>query len=220
VSRVETWIGATLLIAVGAFAWAVALRAPLRVDASRLAGLPLQLDEWRAVEVPIDGPVEQMLDADFNVQRLYRDPDGNRLWLYVGYYGTGRGGRPEHTPRACYEAHGWKIRERRVVAASGDPPLRVNEYVVERDGERHLVHFWFRSARATGLLGAWDQALDHVIGRIHDERADGSLVRLSARLGEGTVESERSRLLRFATRLDAQLGAHWPEEIAARPDQS
>ena len=212
-SRLETALVGALLIAVGALAWATALRPPLRVDASALAELPLQLDEWTAVDVPLEGPVEKMLRADYNVQRFYREPAGDVLWLYVGYYGTARGGRPEHTPKACYEAQGWEIREQRVVSTGGDPGLRVNEYVVERDGARHLVHFWFRSARATGLLGSWDQVVDQILGRLRDHRADGSLVRLSVPIGERGLELARSRLLRFAQRLDDQLATHWPREF-------
>lgn len=218
-SRLETALMGALLLAVGALAWTMSLRPSLQVDASPLAELPLRIDEWTAVDVPLEGPVEQMLGADFNVQRLYVEPAGAGLWLYIGYYGTARGGRAEHTPRACYEAHGWEIREQRVVSVQGDPGLRVNEYVVERDGVRQLVHFWFRSARSTGLVNDWDRAVDQIIGRVRGDRADGSLVRVSARLGERDVEFERSRLLRFAARIDAQLAAHWPRERPP-PDRS
>lgn len=221
-SRLEAALVGGLLLAVGALAWAIALRTPLQVDVSPLAELPLQLDEWSAVDVPLEGGVEKMLRADFNVQRLYREPGGDGIWLYVGYYGTARGGRPEHTPKACYEAHGWTIREQRVVLAQGNPELRLNEYVVERDGARELVYFWFRSARSTGLLGSWDQALDQIVGRVRDRRADGSLVRLSVPLRDRMREPEvvRSRLLRFARSLDAQLGDHWPLELPPEADPS
>jgi EpsI family protein len=212
-SRVQAALVGALLLAVGAAAWAMALRPPLQVDASPLAGLPLRFDEWTGIDVPVEGAVEEMLRADFNLQRRYREAAGHDLWVYVGYYGTARGGRPEHTPRACYEAHGWQIRERRVLSAPGETGLHVNEYVVERDGMRQLVHFWFRSARATGLLSEWDRALDQIQGRLRGERADGSLVRVSTPLAQRDLEVERSRMLRFAERLDEQLGAHWPREL-------
>lgn len=153
-----------------------------------------------------------MLRADYNVQRFYRHPLGDHAWLYVGYYGTDRGGRPEHTPAACYRAHGWRIEATRRLAVPGAPDLRVNEYRVEKDGHRQMVHFWFRSYRRTGMLGALDQAIDRLVGRLLAGRADGALVRLSAGL-DGLDEVEtRSRLLQLAAALDPVLQAHWPSE--------
>jgi hypothetical protein len=84
--------------------------------------------------------------------------------------------------------------------------------VVERDGREQLVHFWFRSARSPRLLNAWEQAWDQIVARLRTDRADGSLVRLSADLEGSSVERERSRLLRFAAILEPQLADHWPTE--------
>ena len=203
------------LAAVGAVAWALHLRAPLVVDPSPLAALPRDLGEWQSVDLPLDSAVESMLRADYNLQRAYTHPLGELIWFYLGYYGTERGGRPEHTPAVCYEAHGWKISSRRRIEAGSTSPLRVNEYVVERDGERRLVHFWFRSVHRTGLLGPLDQLTDLVTGRLLHGRADGSLVRVSARLDDDDAVTKRTRLLHFAIALDRQLEGYWPREAHA-----
>ncbi len=203
-------------LAVGALAWGLTLRPSLEVDASALARLPMRFDSWVAEEVPLEETVESILRADFNVQRLYRHPLGGAVWLYVGYYGTERGGEPEHTPAACYEAHGWQIESRRSLAVGGVPGLRVNEYVVYRDGERQLVHFWFRSYRRTGLLGAIDRAGDRLLGRLLQGRADGALVRLSTGLADRDVVISRTRLLGFAAELEPALSRHWPSEVPVR----
>jgi hypothetical protein len=88
----------------------------------------------------------------------------------------------------------------------------VNEYLVEQQGVRHLVHFWFRSHRNAGMLGGFDQARDRLLGRLLDGRADGSLVRLSIPVEAGDEPNARSILLQFASAVNAQLGAHWPVE--------
>jgi EpsI family protein len=216
--RREAAHGALLaaLVAVGAAAWLFQLRAPLVVDAAPLGALPRQLGGFDAVDVPLEEKVESMLRADFNVQRAYGQGPGGLIWLYIGYYGTQRGGRPEHTPAACYRAHGWDIRERRVLEI--EPGLRVNEFVVEKDGRRDLVHFWFRSHRSTGLLGGFDQTLDRLLGRLLGGRADGSLVRISTTLAAEDETIARSRLASFAAELEPALARHWPTEttVAAR----
>ena len=201
-----------LLVVVGAFAWTLRLRPSLRVDAAPLASLPHELGAWRGVDVPLESSVESMLRADFNLQRAYVHPFGDTVWLYIGYYGTARGGTPEHTPAACYRAHGWRIEEEQRLVIAPERKLRVNEYLVEKDGQRELVHFWFRSHRTTGVLGLPDRMLDHLLGRVLEGRADGSLVRVSGAV-EGDLPAVRSRLIEFAIRLDRTLDAHWPNEV-------
>lgn len=202
---------AALFVGVGALAWALRLGPDLYVDTSPLAGLPHEIGAWQGFDLPLDSGVENMLQADFNLQRAYVHPLGGTVWLYIGYYGTERGGTPEHTPAACYRAHGWRIVARRTLEVAPERGLRVNEYLVEKDGRQDLVHFWFRSHRRTGVLGAPDRMLDHVLGRLLDGRADGSLVRVSG-VVEGDIVALRSRLTTFALELDRTLDGHWPLE--------
>lgn len=210
--RVGTVLLCVLLAAVGGLAWWLQLQPPLRVDATALTTLPGRIGAWQAEDVPLEDAVEAELRADMNLQRLYRHPTGAEIWLYVGYYGTDRGGRPEHTPRGCYTGAGWGIESSRTLDVAPGSDLRVNEYVVERGGERQLVHFWFRSHRRTGLLGGLDQNVDRLLGRLQDGRADGALVRLSTALDDGDEVEARGRLLAFGATLDPLLAERWPEE--------
>jgi EpsI family protein len=201
-----------LLVAVGAFAWWLELRPSLAADTEPLRTLPRQIGPWRSVDVPLESEVEAALDADFNLQRAYSTGTGDVIWLYVGYYGTERGGRPQHTPRGCYTGAGWGIRAVRALDAAPGGALRVNEYWIERDGEQRLVHYWYRSHRRTGMLGGLDQNLDRLLGRLLDGRADGALVRVSAPLYHGGEVETRGKLLAFAAAIDPLLGERWPRE--------
>jgi EpsI family protein len=206
---------AAAALAVGALAWWLQMRPALVVDPAPLAGLPRQIGSWRSVELPLDSAVESILRADFNIQRAYvRDQAVNKvpIWLYIGYYGTQRGGRPEHTPRGCFTGAGWEIAAASVIGAEDGSGRRINEYHVERHGERQLVHFWYRSARSTGLVGGFDQRFDQILGRLESGRADGALIRLSTPLGPGGDSEARAHLLALGTELDRQLGQYWPVE--------
>jgi EpsI family protein len=214
--RLSTWALAATVIAVGALAWWLQTRPALIVDASPLATLPRTVGAWHSKELPLQSAVESILRADFNVQRAYFEgarPDP--VWLYVGYYGTQRGGRPEHVPRGCYTGAGWDIVSARVIGIGDGSGGRTNEYLVERSGERQLVHFWYRSARGTGMIGGIDQRLDQILGRIQTGRADGALIRLSTELGPGGESEARARLLALGGELERQLVEHWPAERPA-----
>jgi EpsI family protein len=217
-----------MLVCVGAASWWFQLRPPLDVDAAPLMALPQALGSWDAIDVPLDQNVESILRADANLQRAYVHPLGAIVFLYVGYYGTERGGRPEHTPEVCFHSQGWEIAERRTLTVNAESrtpdgaksdgerkSFRVTEFVVEQGGQRHLVQFWYRSHRSTGLLGPLDQALDRLVGRLVDGRSDGSLVRISTPIADGDLVAARSFLLQFAATVDEQLDHHWPVEVAA-----
>jgi EpsI family protein len=200
-----------LLIAIGSAAWMLGLRATPEVDASTLRALPHEIPGWSAADLPLSPAIEEVLGADLNVQRVYQNRVGDLVWLYVGYYSTEAGGRPEHTPRGCYPAAGWTIQDARVLTADPDSGLRVNEYHVVQGTRERLVHFWYRSSRRTGLLGGWDQNVDRFLSRISNGRADGALIRISTPLeSPDQIVSARGRLLSFATRLDPLIGRHWP----------
>jgi EpsI family protein len=214
-SNLTTAILILILLAVGAFAWSLQLKPALEIDASALATLPMRIDIYDGEEVPLDSTVESVLRADFNLQRSYFGA-GSLVWLYVGYYGTERGGRPEHTPRSCYTSAGWGIESARTLRVDPERGLKVNEYLVESNGERRLVHFWFRSARRTGMIGGWDQSIDRFVGRLTEGRSDGALIRISTPLFTDGEVSARGRLLGFASMLDPLIAERWPTESEAR----
>jgi EpsI family protein len=219
----ERWLTiglASVILATGAVSWDVYLRAPLSVRADRLAEIPVEVAGWRGKDIAVETGVAQMLDADFNVQRVYRHPIGGLVWFYVGYYSTERGGHPEHTPWACYPSNGWEIVRRDVVEVDGSENFRANEIVVTRDGESRLVHFWYQSYRKGGMLGDLDQAMERLRNRVIDGRADGSLVRISTPIdGPDSETIARIRLKQFALSIAPLLRDHWPEELdtAASP---
>lgn len=204
------------MVVVGSLAWWLQVRPALIVDGSSLSEIPTHLGSWKGNDIPIETVVESLLRTDASLQREYVHTTGELVWVYVGYYGTDRGGRAQHTPRGCYASQGWAIVESRKIESGGDTPLRANEYLVERDGERRLVHFWYRSHRRGGMLGGLDQNLDRLLGRLFGGRADGALVRLSTPMREPDPSLARARLIRLGAQLDAQLAARWPSEREVR----
>jgi EpsI family protein len=209
-----TLLAFPLLIIAGIVVWSYAMRPTLESHAKSLEGISYELDGYRGVDTPVGEAVEEMLRADFNVQREYFDAFGNVMWVYVGYYSTVRGGTPEHTPRACYVAHSWSVIDSRTIHAPADDDLSVVEYLVESGGQQQLVHFWYRSFRSTGMLSTLGLQLDHVFGKLVTGRGDGALVRLSTPLIGVERETARAAMIRFAATLDRDLARVWPSEAA------
>lgn len=200
------------LLATGLAAWGLRLTSGLAVDTTPLASVPQEVDGWLGRDVPVEDQVAEMLRADFNVQRSYRHSHGSTIWVYVGYYGTRRGGRAEHTPPMCYRASGYRVAESQVLDLQDARGFRAQEMLVEDEGERRLVLYWFRSRERTGILGEFGQMIDRLRNRMTTGRADGALVRVSASVEDGNADAVRSQLVQFAAQFDRVLDRHWPEE--------
>ncbi len=213
--RTSTIAAVALLLLAGMAAWWFQLRPALEPAPASLAALPFHLSSFEGIDSPVGDNVEEMLRADFNVQREYLHPLGQVVWLYIGYYGTQRGGTPEHTPHACYVAHGWKVIEEQTLitdAASGHSAV---EYLVESRGQQQLVLYWYRSYRSTGLLSTLALQLDHIVGKLAEGRGDGALIRLSTPLIGVDRTAARALLMSFARELEPELAKVWPTEKPA-----
>lgn len=73
---------------------------------SQLTNVPLTLGDWQGEEVPENNQeVIILLDPEQYVQRLYRNSQGQYMWLsMIG----GRSSQPFHAPDICYDADGWQ----------------------------------------------------------------------------------------------------------------
>ena len=128
----------TLLLIAGAISWGFQLREPMAVDTRPLGELPSQVLAWEGRDVEMEGTVEEILRADQHVQREYFDEAGVRVWMYLGYYGTLRGGRSEHSPWVCYPAAGWDVLDshtRKLAIGSG-------RKILGRALDRQLAAHW------------------------------------------------------------------------------
>jgi EpsI family protein len=205
---------AALLVS-GGVGWWLHLRPHAEFDPESIEGITFELAGWEGKDIPISEGVERMLRADSHVQRAYVNEAGEKLWLYVGYYGTSRGGRPEHTPWVCYPSAGWRIESSSEIALiEGSNPgerSRANEILVERDGVQRLVHFWYATHRRSGIASESALTIDHLAGRLSVAgRADGALVRISTPIDDRGIARARKRLRRFTDSLIPEIRNRWP----------
>lgn len=203
----------------GAASWWLLLRNVPETDPSSLDALATTLGGWQAIDIEMDQAVADVLGADPNVQRAYHHPLGYTVFVYVGYYGSQRGGVPEHTPSVCYPAQGWKIVESREQTVGGRSGLDVREFVVESERSKRLVHFWYRTSQTSGITSIPGLRMWQFLGRMTNEGTDGALIRLSIPLHDsdgvdGTNwTSARERLFALDLQVEAELDRVWPQAL-------
>ena len=199
-----------VLLAAGAAGWGMAFQPAFNESPASLGTLPHELGGFIGEDLPIEAAVESMLRADFNLQRAYQHSLGDLVWLYLGYYGTERGGTPEHTPDVCYWANGWEVVHDETVTLPGVEGASAREFIVEQGGHQRFVLYWYRSYRAEGIPSTPLLHWDHFAGRLTTGRADGALIRLSTPMPDRDVESARARTRRFAAELVPAIAERWP----------
>ena len=199
-------------------AWAVsaglsALQ-PAPVVAERtLAHLPLELAGFHGENHAYDDETYRVLRADDNLLRLYRGAGDGYVWLYVGYYGTRKGGRTGHLPQHCYPGAGYRIvdlGQETIQPRGWDREVRVNRILVERPSERLVALYWTQSRDRV-----WESGLainvNRFARRLTGRRDDGAFVRLSAEAADDPAAAlERQK--RFAEELIPALASEWPVE--------
>lgn len=181
---------------------------------TNLEKLPMTIGGYSAVDDSFPESVYRVLNADKHVYRHYLDQAGNQVDLYIGYYGTAKGGRTGHNPYACLPGSGWGVVKDEKVAVKPSYyrwPTAINYVVAKKDGSKTLMLHWYQSAGTRVLATGLQQNVQRFMGRVFHNRDDGAFVRVSA----FTVDQEaatKERLVAFARNVLELLPAYWPKE--------
>ena len=191
----------------------VAVRPALVVTETRLERLPLQIGSLTGTEMHFEESVYAVLNADANLLRIYRSPVNEAITLYIGYYGTAKGGRASHLPQYCYTGQGWSIEKWDFVSLDSLSAgrHRINRMIVKKGVERQLVYFWFQS-EATVMATGWDQNWYKFHHRLLYNRNDGAFVRVSMNLPPGEEQQIELKARLFSQAVMMLVPTFWPEE--------
>jgi len=169
------------------------------VVATNLENLPMEIASFKATEDFLPESVYKVLNADKHVYRHYRSDDGSQVGLYIGYYGTAKGGRTGHNPYACLPGAGWGIIDVHKVKLKVDyysNGVEIN-YVLARKGETYeSVLHWYQSDRDKILATGIQQNIQRFLGRVLENRNDGAFIRVSSFTDKRHIE-EANKLTKF-----------------------
>lgn len=211
-SRRVAILCSVLLISFGLQLWLDASPAvPLRTP---LARFPVALGGWELVrEQTIEDRLLAVLQADDYLLRSYRNSEGKVIDLYIGYYGNQRTGKTIHSPKNCLPGWGWQpLESGQVSLATGlaeAPPVSINRYLVEKDGQRALVLYWYQAHGRIIASEYWGK-IYLVWDSLRLRRRDGALVRLVLPVADD-LQGAESRGLAFARLLLPELPRFLPD---------
>lgn len=204
----------TLALA-AAMVLAVARRGVPEVLQTNLEQLPQLIAGYQGSDDSFSDEVYRELNADQHVYRHYRSDSGTPVDLYIGYYGTAKGGRTGHNPYACLPGSGWAIVESgqlQLTPSYAPGGVMLNYVVASKDGLSNVLLHWYQAAGTKVLTSGWQQNLQRFSGRVLHNRNDGAYVQVSSLAEDAQVEPTRERIKEFAQQLLELLPAYWPVE--------
>lgn len=209
-------IAALILVATTVAVLAIDSRKDPVVIATNLENIPMDIAGFSGSDDFFSQFVYDELNADLNVYRHYTSKEGNQIDLYIGYYGTAKGGRTPHNPYACFPSSGWAIVGERGVTlnprgyAQG---VDVKFLHVKKDGVHNIVFHWYQSAGNKVLATGFQQNIQRLKGRIFYNRNDGAFIRISTLASEEENVDEAFDIVRsFSNQVLSLLPQYWPVE--------
>lgn len=181
-------VAVVLVLSFGARMW-VSAAPTTPPPRESLASFPKDLAGWKMqAEEKIEDNIAGVLKADDYVLRSYTKPGAAvPVDLFVAYYKTQKAGESMHSPKNCLPGWGWQILQMdRVALNPGDPenPALVNRYLVEKDGQRSLVFYWYQANGRMIASEYWGKVY-LVWDALRTGRRDGAIVRFVVPLPKG-----------------------------------
>jgi EpsI family protein len=193
--------------------------APVLV-ALNLDRLPIEINGLYGKEDHFSKAIYGELNADQHIYRHYTSPDGEAVHLYIGYYGTEKGGRTGHNPHGCLPGQGWAIiQTEKVVAASEmarsvmDDAPKINKIIAKQSRGFLIMYHWYQARGQIVLDSGAQQNIERFIGKVFRNHNDGAFVQISVFADdEGEVEKANKLANSFANKMIDLLPKYWPLE--------
>lgn len=178
---------------------------------SNVAYFPLQWGGWRGQIVDLaDYKLRQLQVDGYLLANFYRPQDRAPVNVYVAFYGHQSAGVSPHSPKVCMPGGGWGITRFDVVDGSGH---QVNEVIIERQGEKQLVRYWFVE-RGVPMVNEYQRKWYLLKDAMLTGRTDGALVRITTPILVGEQATvARERLLDLEQRIAKPLLSYLPAPI-------
>ncbi len=145
-----------------------------------LADIPTVLDDWTMVgQSRFDPGILAKLKPTDYLYRVYRDKEGNRTTIYLGYHAGGPDSGPIHSPKNCLPGSGWfELSEAKRTMQAAGRDLSVVQAVYQNDEQKELFLYFFQ-VKGKVLTDEYSLKLAEITNSILYNRRDSAFIRIS-----------------------------------------
>ncbi|PLX88956.1 MAG: EpsI family protein [Desulfuromonas sp.] len=145
-----------------------------------LNSLPKAFSGWTANrDTRFDAAIVATLRPTDYLARSYRDAQGQRVSLYVGYHDGGPDSGPVHSPKHCLPGSGWNELQRDLVTVkTADGPMPLVQALYQNGPQREIFLYWYLS-RGEVITDEYALKLREVVGAFLHGRRDTAFIRVA-----------------------------------------
>ncbi len=153
---------------------------------------PVQIGEWKmSGESFMTDSILAVLKPTDYLSRSYESSKGERVTLYIGYHGGGKGEGGIHSPKHCLPGSGWNetySQKLRIETPSG--PLHIVKALYQKAESKELFLYWFQVQGDT-LDNEYSLKLSEIINSAIYRRKDAAFVRISVPFTDDEAGAKR-----------------------------
>jgi EpsI family protein len=145
------------------------------------------------------------------INRDYRDNEGYKLSLYLGYYEEQREGSMIHSPKHCMPGSGWNPVESEVVSINipgTDQSYKINRFLFQKGMDKIIMYYWYQGRNRVVANEYIDRFL-LIVDSIFRHRSEGALVRVIGPSDPSSNNEEKQE--QFIENLFPILQQHLPQ---------
>jgi EpsI family protein len=142
--------------------------------------IPLNWKGWKGRIALFDMAVLEKLQVTEYIMREYRR-GGERISIYIGYYGSQSAGKQIHSPKNCLPGGGWFKLSERQRSLDIDNQGRINfiEAVYEKGSDKEIFMYWYKM-KNTYITNEYILKLYMIINSLRYGRNDAAFIRVSS----------------------------------------
>jgi exosortase D (VPLPA-CTERM-specific) len=147
-------VAAAILTVVAALGLSTSTMPPVAVEGG-IESLPLEIGPWKGRQETVNPVMIRESGAEQAFSGYFTNRSGEGVSLYIGYRSSAFLSNENffHSPTVCIPSSGWiehEVKRRTIIGVPAFDTLDVTTMVIEKEGMRQLVYFWFQTKdRAT-----------------------------------------------------------------------
>ena len=179
-----------------------------------LASFPKTIGQWKMVHSSQSAEnVIEMLGVDDDLHYTYRNPEGNLITLYVGYYSAVGVSGAYHSPKNCLPGGGWGIDAVNPhtlgMGIEGESQSVVSEMLIRSGNKYQVVIYWYQNRGR--IIGSeyWEKVF-LVFDALRMGRRDGTFVRIMSTVQGDDIAKTSRETGAFAEQVMKALESYLP----------
>ncbi len=146
--------------------------------------------EWTMVgQSRFNSQILEVLKPTDYLYRIYKDPAGHKVTLYLGYHSGGPGSGQIHSPKQCLPGGGWfELSEVKRTLQVAGKELPFVQAIYQKGNQKELFLYFFQ-VKGQVLTDEYSLKLAEISNSILYSRRDSAFIRISVQFQDDQVEA-------------------------------